>query len=162
VAKPVVCALGFLTTCLLLWSGIAYGQSVENRAVIRAPCSNGPAVRSVGLAAFWTAFRSAVLADEYDHVAALVKFPLLSSGIVDTDETKRIERTKFASFFKSFLSSPSGEGRADESVHDFIGLHACVTDQALNRTRDSAQIGGMVFDRSGSVWQLTRTFSESD
>jgi hypothetical protein len=117
--------------------------------------------RTTGLAAAWSAFRSAALAGEMQRVSSMVQFPLLSSGVVDGDATK-VQRSAFAQFFQGFLLSPSGETPNDTSVKQFLSSRSCIGDDALNETHDSAQIGSMVFRRFGTTWRLTQVFSASD
>ena len=125
-------------------------------------CSSGRSVQASGLAAVWSDFRTAALAGDMQQVSTMVRFPLLSSGVLDSDPTKKIQRNSFATFFQGFLAAPSGESPDNASVKQLISSQACLQDKVLNDAGDSAQIGNMVFTRVGGAWRLTQVFSASD
>ena len=154
--------LRFLLAALFCMSLSSCRAAPQEHPRDAAQCSSGSAVQASGLAAVWSDFRSAVLAGDTQRVTALVQFPLLSSGVLDSDPTTKVQRAGFSTFLQGFLAAPSGETPDGSSAKQFIASHACIQDQVLNDARDSAQIGNMVFRRTGGGWRLTQVFSASD
>ena len=134
--------LRFLLAALFCISLSSCRAAPQEHPKDAAQCSVGSAVQASGLAETWSDVRSAVLAGDTQHVMALVQFPLLSSGVLDSDPTTKVQRAGFSTFLQGFLAAPSGETPDGSSAKQFIASHACIR-SVLNDARTRADKYGL-------------------
>ena len=131
------------------------------QAAAPACTSDAEAVKS-GFAGFWSDFRSGALRADYESIEASIHFPLQSSGVTDSDQKLKIDKSGFRKFFTDFLSQDSGRKEKFYSVRDFLRDTSCVPSGIVEADGASAQLGPMAFRRIKSRWQLTEVFATSD
>jgi hypothetical protein len=138
----------------------ALGAAVSGAA--EATCPTSTLEERSGFGPAWREFRAHLMAGQTEKVAAVVRFPLLRSGIVDSEKTRRIGHADFNAFLRDFLASDSGQKAAFSTVRQFVIEHPCAVAGAVNESGDGAQIGPMVFIKEQGQWRWTRVFSHTD
>lgn len=154
--------LGRALILLALIVGIPATGCGEQAAQAPAACTSDVQAVKSGFAGFWSDFRASALRADYESIEASVRFPLQSSGVTDSDQKLKIDKSGFRKFFTDFLSQDSGRKEKFYSVRDFLHDTSCVPSGIVEADGASAQLGPMAFRRIKSRWQLTEVFATSD
>lgn len=119
-------------------------------------------------AAFWTAFRKAILSKDLEQLNKRVRYPFMALGPMDNDEM--ILYTDFSSFntmFQAFLESPTGlnPSNFNETQRQYIEANENIVFNEYKlpmRTDTTASITAMGFANENKGWKLVMVYLDEN
>ncbi|QYE34315.1 hypothetical protein KZX46_16230 [Polymorphobacter sp. PAMC 29334] len=114
--------------------------------------STAASAATTDFGAFWSKFRTAVIAHDMTKVTALTKFPLSAGFDSDQDHPAKIGRTQFARYMATELKCESSDGG---TTFDMIRSRVQPNGKYDVQDAHSATVGRFEFANSSTGWHLT-------
>lgn len=138
------------------------------QATSAAPASNStsPPAAPKSFAAFdayWSAFRTAVMANEPETIAGLTRFPFETRGDTDDSPLRKLDRDQFLQALGSMLAEDPGllmSGKESQRQH--IARSTELTERQYASGDESARVGVFQFEKQGDRWLFTRAYVGGD
>jgi len=111
------------------------------------------------VAAFWSEFRRAMLADDIDRLSRMTRFPLEVRGETDADPVVRVDRAQLKGTVSRIIAQDSGMGAQQETVRQFIERTPSIKPTSVEPDGGAARVGDFVFERVDGRWLLVRVYA---
>ena len=110
---------------------------------------------------YWSDFRQAVIATDYQKLRGYTQFPLAVHGIVDGIPVQNIGTDQFEAVMKKVLDQPVASYEGDKVV-TFTQRELISKTTDLKNTKiqpdKSFRVGELVFERKGNTNKLVRAY----
>ena len=110
---------------------------------------------------YWSDFRQAVIAGDYQKLRVYTQFPLAVHGIVDGIPVQNIGSEQFETVMKKVLDQPLASYEGDKVVNYTqreLVLKTTDARTAKSEPDKSFRIGELVFEKKGNTYKLVSVY----
>lgn len=112
---------------------------------------------------FWTEFRQAVLAEDYQKLSGMTQFPLEVLGVDDSQPAEFYDKTQFEVIFKKILAQSvmvfEGDVVVSTTTREMISRTITIKPEHL-MTKELFRIDQLEFELKDNRWRLVRAYLE--
>ena len=101
---------------------------------------------------FWSKFRKAVIAKDYNTLRSFTQFPLIVKGTLDSDSIKKFKSDRFIYIFTHYLK------QSNSARNDIVETER-IPDKEYSET--SLRFSDMVFKKVKGQWKLYLIYIET-
>jgi hypothetical protein len=110
---------------------------------------------------YWAEFRTAALADDYQTLETLTRFPLEVRGVDDSMPTVRYKKEQFETIFKTIMQQTIIESTEEDYIETTMKAIVDKTDTVASDALDEEQrVEQLVFQNIKGRWMFVRAYVE--